>query len=135
MYWLRSRSCHVFPPSSERNRALRVDSINAYTTFGLEGAMLTAMRPQGFGGKPFVLFSSRSVHVAPPSVVMNKPLPLGDVGLSPPERKVQPLRRKSHMPAKMTFGSAELIDIIEQPVERFAPFRIFVQLFPPSVVL
>src|SRR5580704_13173824 len=135
MNWLRSRSCHVFPPSSERNSALRVDSISAYTTFGLEGAMLTAMRPQGFGGKPLALFSFRSLHVAPPSVVINKPLPLDDVGLSPPERNVQPFRRKSHMPAKITFGSAELMDIIEQPVERFAPFRIFVQVLPPSVVL
>src|ERR1700741_2729688 len=113
MYWLRSRSCQVFPPSSERNRALRVDSISAYSTFGLEGAVLTAIRPQGFGGNPLAPFASRSAHVAPPSVVMNRPLPLGDVGLSPPERNVQPFRRKCHMPTKITFGSAELMAIME----------------------
>ena len=28
-----------------------------------------------------------------------------------------------------------VLEIIEQPVERFAPFRILFQLFPPSAVL
>src|SRR5256884_7275485 len=67
--------------------------------------MATAMRPQGFAGSPLPLCSSSSCQVRPPSVVLKKPLPLGDVGLSPPDRKVQPFRRKSHMPAKRTFGS------------------------------
>jgi hypothetical protein len=35
----------------------------------------------------------------------------------------------------MVFGFDSSIDIIEQPVERFAPFKTFVQDFPPSVVL
>src|SRR5215469_11862604 len=104
-------------------------------TSGLEGAMATAMRPQGFAGSPLALFSSRSCQVAPPSVVLKKPLPLGEVGLSPPERKVQPLRRKSHMPAKSTFESCELIEIIEQPVDGLGPFRILLQVLPPSDVL
>ncbi len=39
------------------------------------------------------------------------------------------------MPAKRTFESCGLMEIIEQPVERFAPFRILLQLLPPSVVL
>ena len=30
--------------------------------------MVTATRPQGLGGRPFALFSSSSVQVAPPSV-------------------------------------------------------------------
>src|SRR2546429_8475169 len=81
--------------------------------------MATAMRPQGFAGSPLPLCSSSSCQVRPPSVVLKKPLPLGDVGLSPPDRKVQPFRRKSHMPAKRTFGSPEFIEIIEQPVDGF----------------
>ena len=93
------------------------------------------MRPQGFAGRPLAVFSSSSCHVAPPSVVLKKPLPLGDVGVSPPERKVQPFRRKSHMPAKRTFGSWGFIDIIEQPVDGFGPFRVLFQVLPPSVVL
>src|SRR5260370_30552579 len=104
-------------------------------TFAFEGAMVTAIRPQGFAGSPFALFSSSSCHVAPPSVVLKKPLPLGAVGPSPPERNVQPLRRKSHMPAKSTLESCELIEIMEQPVERFAPFRTLFQVLPASVVL
>src|ERR1700722_4704389 len=135
MYWLRSRSCQVFPPSSDRKSALRGDSISAYTTLGFEGAMVTATRPQGFGGRPLALVWSSSVQVTPPSVEVKSPLPLGAGGPSPPERKVQPLRRKPHMPAKRTWGSAELMDIMEQPVERFAPFRILFQDLPPSVVL
>src|SRR5689334_5920879 len=102
---------------------------------GFEGATATAIRPQGLGGNPLALFSSSSCQVAPPSVVLKKPLPLGDVGLSPPERNVQPFLRKSHMPAKRTLESCELIEIMEQPVEVFGPFRILSQVLPPSVVL
>src|SRR5690349_1311133 len=104
-------------------------------TSGFDGATATAMRPQGLGGNPLAVFSSSSCQVAPPSVVLKKPLPLGDVGLSPPERKVHPLRRKSHMPAKITLGSCELMDIMEQPVEGLGPFRILFQVLPPSLVL
>src|ERR1035438_2918740 len=135
MNWLRSPSFQVLPPSSERNSALRVDSIIAYTTLGFPGATATAMRPQGLAGNPAADFSSKSFQVAPPSADTKSPLPLGAVGPSPPERNVQPLRRKSHIPAKSTLGSWELMEIIEQPVERFAPFRILFQVFPPSVVL
>src|SRR6266481_3287632 len=132
---LRSRSSHVLPPSSERKRALRVDSIIAYTTFGFAGAIVTATRPQGFAGSPFALFSSSSFQVLPPSVVWKKPLPLGALGFSPPELNVHPFRRKSHMPAKRTLGSCGFMEIIEQQVERFTPLRILLQLLPPSVVL
>src|ERR1700757_967027 len=97
--------------------------------------MATAMRPQGFAGSPLALFSSSSCQVRPPSVVLKKPLPLGDVRLSPPDRNVQPFRRKSHMPTKRTFGSSEFMEIIEQPVDGFEPFRILSQVLPPSVVL
>ena len=107
----------------------------AYTTFGFDGAIVTAMRPHGFAGSPLALFSSSSFHVAPPSAVWKNPLPLAAVAFSPPDRKVQPFRRKSHMAAKSVFGSCEFMEIIEHPVERFAPFRILFQLLPPSVVL
>src|SRR5258708_7701303 len=97
--------------------------------------MLTATRPQGLAGSPFALFSSSSFQVDPASVDWKRPLPPGAVEFSPPDRKVQPLRRKSHMPANRVFESWELIEIIEQPVEAFVPFRILFQLLPPSVVL
>src|SRR5258708_22713077 len=130
---LRSRSSQVLPPSSERKNALRVDSIKAYTTFGFDGAIVTATRPQGFAGSPLALFSSNSFHVAPPSVLWKKPLPLAAVAFSPPERNVHPFRRKSHIPPKRILESCGLMEIIEPPVERFAPFRILLQLFPPSL--
>src|SRR5579859_6452051 len=97
------------------------------------------MRPQGLAGSPLALFSSSSFQVAPPSVVLNNPLPLESVAFFPPERKVQPLRRKSHRPAKSVLESLGSIEIIEQPVEglveRLEPLRILVQLLPPSMVL
>src|SRR6266853_2434773 len=97
--------------------------------------MLTATRPQGLAGSPLALFPSSSFQVDPPSVDWKRPLPLGAVEFSPPERNVQPLRRKSHMPANRVFESCELMEIIEQPVEALPPFRILFQVFPPSVVL
>src|SRR5688572_13014900 len=125
MFWLRSRICHVAPPSSERYSALSggTASMTAYTTLGFDGATVTATRPQGFFGRPLPLASSSCVHVAPPSVDLNRPLPLGASGPSPPERNVQPLRRKSHMPAYSALGFLESIEIIEQPVDAFAPDR------------
>src|SRR5438105_7528931 len=97
--------------------------------------MATATRPHGLGGNPFARRSSSSVHVVPRSALLNRPLPLGAPGSSPPERNVHPLRRKSHIPAKSVFGFVGSIDIIEQPVDRLAPARIFVHDFPASVVL
>src|SRR5512147_3091408 len=97
MFWLRSRSSHVLPPSSERYRPLSggTASTNAYTTFGFDGATSTATRPHGPCGRPFALEASSRVHVAPPSVLFINALPLGASGPSPPDRNVQPLRRKS----------------------------------------
>jgi len=68
-------------------------------------------------------------------VLLNSPLALGAVSPSPPERNVHPLRRKSHIPAYTVFGFFGSIDIIEQPVDGFDPFRIFVHVCPPLVVL
>src|SRR5256712_12798949 len=107
--------------------------MTAYTTSGLDGARATATRPHGLDGSPFALLSS--VQDAPPSLLLNRPLPLGAVGPSPPERNVHPLRRKSHMPAKIVFGFCGSSDSIEQPVERVDPFSTFTPVLPPSVVL
>src|SRR5712692_1147518 len=93
------------------------------------------MRPHGFEGSPPAVFSSSSIHDAPPFVLLKSPLPLKAFGPSPPERNVQPLRRKSQSPAKIVCGFCLSIEIIEQPVEAFGPFKILVQVLPPSMVL
>src|SRR5258707_7408579 len=100
---------------------------------GFDGAVVTAVGPHGLNGSPFA--EEISCHVAPPSVVLYRPLALAVPGPSPPERNVQPLRRKSHMPAKSTFGFDGSMVMIEQPVEAFGFLRTFVHVFPPSVVL
>src|SRR2546428_13386534 len=108
--------------------------MNAYTVAGFEGATAIAIRPHGFEGSPVALFSSSSVHDAPPSVLLNRPLPLGASGPSPPERNVHPLRRKSHIPANSVFGFCGSIAIMEHPVDALGPFRTSVHVLPPSVV-
>src|SRR5919198_3502918 len=102
---------------------------------GLEGATATATRPHGLGGSPEPAVAVRSVQVAPPSMLLNRLDALGAVALSPPERNVQPRRRKSHMPAYSVLGCAGSIEIIEHPVERLPPFSALVHVLPPSVVL
>src|SRR5256886_13340412 len=103
--------------------------------FELEGAIATARRPYGFFGNPLLASPVISVQVLPPSEERNNPLPEGAVGLSPPERYSQPFRRKSHMEANMTSGLLGSIFMSVQPVERFAPFRTWFHILPPSVVL
>src|SRR4051794_15428601 len=101
--------------------------------FAFDGAATTSTRPHGFDGSPLEL--EMSLHVVPPSVDLKRLLPLGAFGPSPPERNVQPLRRKSHMPAYIVFGFARSIVIIEQPVEALPPFRTCDHVLPPSLVL
>src|SRR5205809_7860989 len=107
--------------------------MNAYTTLGLDGATATATRPHGLDGSPLAPLSS--VQDAPPSLLLNKPLPLVALGPSPPERNGHPLRRKSHIPAKIVFGFARSRDSIEHPVETYEPLSTFTHHRPPSVVL
>src|SRR6266705_6384953 len=137
MFWLRSSICHVLPPFSERYSAFcgGTASMKAYTMSGLDGATLTATRPHGLGGSPDALADVSSVQVAPPSVLLNRPEALGAVALSPPERNVQPRRRKSHIPAYSVLGRDGSIASIEQPVEALPPFSTCAQVLPPSVVL
>src|ERR1700730_3188800 len=99
------------------------------------GATATAMRPEGVVGKPLLPACVISRQVAPPSAERNRPLPDGAVEVSPPDRNVHPLRRKSHKPAKITFGSTGSSARLEQPVERFAPRSTRLQVVPPSMVL
>src|SRR5262245_29154063 len=102
-----------------------------------DGATTASTLPHGFGGSPAGVWAAFvsdggvraepdswgsgtiSVQLLPPSFERNSPLPLGASGPSPPERKVHPLRRKSHIPAKRTSGSTGSMDRLEQPVERF----------------
>src|SRR5215813_2126954 len=109
--------------------------MSAYTTFASEGAITTSTRPHGLAGMPLLVCELSSAQVLPPSAERKRLLPLFASGPSPPERKVQPARRKSHIPAKRTSGFAGSIARPEQPVERFEPASTRVQLFPPSVVL
>src|SRR6184192_2441619 len=100
-----------------------------------EGAIASASRPYGFFGKPLFASGVISVQVFPPSVERNNPLAEGAVGLSPPERYSQPLRRKSHIAANMISGFVGSIARSVQPVERFDPLRTWFHVLPPSVVL
>src|SRR6266480_1956895 len=103
--------------------------------FAFEGAIATAIRPYGFFGNPLLASGVISFHVVPPSVEWNNPLADGAVGLSPPERYSQPLRRKSHIEANIPLGLFGSIATSVQPVERFDPLRICSHVLPPSVVL
>src|SRR6266702_1783487 len=123
------------PPSSETNNALSGDSTKASTRLAFEGAIATAMRPYGFFGKPLLASCVISVQVLPPSVDRKSPLAEGAVGLSPPERYSQPLRRKSHRLANIMSGFVGSIAMSVQPVERFGFLRICVHVLPPSGVL
>src|SRR5258708_3075082 len=109
--------------------------MNAYTIFGSERAMTTSSRPQGFWGSPEWLAAFSSLHVFPPLVVRKNPLAVVGSGTLPPERKVHPWRRKSHRPAKRISGFVGSIASPAQPVERFGPLRMRLQVFPPSLVL
>src|SRR5215468_5377722 len=84
-------------------------------------------------GRPLAVASD--AQVLPPSVERNIPLWLDAPGPSPPERNVQPLRRKSHIPAISTSGFFGSIVTLEQPVDGFPPLSTSAQVLPPSVVL
>src|SRR5260221_4534557 len=97
--------------------------------------MARAVRPHGLAGSPAAVEASRWRNDLPPSSVTKSPLPLTASDDSPPERKVQPWRRKSQSAAKMRSGFCGSMAIDEQPVDRLLPLRIGSHDFPPSVVL
>src|ERR1700730_17094422 len=99
------------------------------------GATATAMRPYGLRGDPALPPGGTSGRASPPHAERKRPLPDGAVGVSPPERNVHPLRRKSHKAAKITFGSTGSSVKLEQPVERFAPRSTRLQVLATSTVL
>src|SRR5438876_2267244 len=134
MFWDLSRFSQVLPPSSDRYNAGSTPSIKEYTILLFEGAYSTSIRPYGLAGNPF-LPASNSLQFLPPSMERKMPLPLGASGPSPPERKVQPLRRKSHMPEYSTSEFCGSIVTEEQPVDRFLPLSIKLHVLPPSAVL
>src|SRR6478672_5755273 len=103
-------------------------------TFESEGAVTTSTRPHGFGGSPALPLSVSSAQVFPPSAERYSPLPEGAFGPSPPERNVQPLRRKSHIPAKSTSGFLGSMVSPEHPVERLPPLSTSSHVLPPSAV-
>src|SRR4029077_10797899 len=94
-----------------------------------------AMRPYGLGGSPWWAVGRNSLQVRPPSALRESPPPDAAFGPSPPERNVQPLRRKSQSAASNTSGLPGCRATLAHPVERLAPFRISCQLLPPSTVL
>src|SRR6185437_6420521 len=75
-----------------------------------------------------------STHDLPPSSLRNSPLPEAAFGPSPPDRKVQPLRRKSHRLASSTLGLSGAMLRLPHPVEGLEPLSTSCQLLPPSVV-
>src|ERR1700684_4173041 len=88
----------------------------AYTTCDFEGATASAIRPQGFAGRPLLLVSFISVQWSPPSVDSNSPLP------GPPARKARTLL--------LSWGSMRILAMCS---ESFKP--MLVQFSPPSVDL
>src|SRR6185295_7720055 len=84
-------------------------------------------------GRP--LLAVIGAQVRPASVERNMPLPLAAFGPSPPDRNVQPWRRKSHMPAISTSGFLGSIVTPEQPVDGLPPLSTSIHDLPPSVVL
>src|SRR6185436_5514591 len=99
------------------------------------GAIATSTRPHGVAGRPLLADAVSAVQVRPPSVERCRPEPLAASGPSPPERNVQPRRRKSHSPAIRTSGFDGSIATLEQPVEPLPPRSTSAQVLPPSVVL
>ena len=119
-------SVQLSPASVLTNKPPAAFSIIAYTLSVLEGATATPTIPQTPLGKPFLPESG--THVSPPSVLLYNPLP------EPPLSMLCGRRITSHIPAYKTLGFPGSITKSEHPVCSFTN-RVFVQVFPPSVVL
>src|SRR5262249_47291155 len=115
--------CHVAPPSSERNTPPESASMFAQIRFELPPDTVIPMFPQIPSGRPGLRVSS--VQWSPPSVVLNKPLPL------PPDDKSQGVRPACQNPAYNTFGLPGSITRSTTPVESLRK-KIFSHVLPPS---
>src|SRR5947209_16344237 len=82
--------------------------------------------PQTPLGKPF--FEEIFVHVSPPSVLFQRPLP------SPPLSMLYGVRTMRHVPAYKTEGLPGSITMSETPA-RLLTNKVRFHVLPPSVVL
>src|ERR1700751_4905663 len=94
------------PPSDEIYNSVFFASTIAIICFGSLGAIVMAILPNGFSGKPFLI----SFHVFPASVLLYKPL------LFPPELKLNGCLRNCHIETKSVFGFFGSIKTSAQPV-------------------
>src|SRR6266576_877023 len=119
-------SAHVAPASSLRYRPPFSFSTSAYTRFGFAPDTATPILPTIPRGRPGLRVIS--VHVSPPSVLLNRPLP------GPPDDIWYSVRYASHSAAYMTLGLVRSIAMSTAPVlsSRKSTLR---QLRPPSVLL
>src|SRR5688500_17795841 len=116
---------HVAPASSDRKTPPSAASISAYTRFGSAAETETPIFPQIAGGRPG--FLDRSVHVLPPSVVLNSPLP------GPPLDIEWGVRNTSQNPAYSTSGLLASIVRSTAPAFSLRNSTLF-HVLPPSVV-
>src|SRR5574338_964763 len=98
--------------------------MSAYMILLFEGAIATSTLPTGGFGRPAVAL----VQCAPPSWVMNTPLP------GPPLRSTHVCTSTCQAPATSVFGSAGSIARPEQPVCS-STNNTRCHVAPPSVVL
>src|SRR5215510_7239312 len=119
-------SVHVAPASSDLNKPPLSFSMSAYTRFPSAGETATPMRPNTPDGRPDARLIS--VHVSPPSVDLNNPLP------GPPLDIWYSTRYASHRPANITLGLRRSIAMSIPPV-LLSRKSTFFQVLPPSVVL
>src|SRR5215467_2032779 len=126
MFRLSLASVQVAPASSDLNKPPCSFSTMVYTRFGSAPDTATPIFPSTPAGRPCARVIS--VHVSPPSVDLNKPLP------GPPLDMVYSFRYASHIAAKTTFGLCGSIETSTAPVlePRSSTLR---HVLPPSVVL
>ena len=117
---------HVAPASSLRKRPPLSFSTRAYTRFEFAPDTDTPIRPTSPAGSPGLRVIS--VHVSPPSVLLNSPLP------APPLDIWYSLRYASHIAAYITSGLWRSIAMSIAAV-RSSRKSTLRQVAPPSLLL
>ena len=117
---------HVEPPSTDLISALGRASTSAYTTFGFDGEIATAIRPHGPGTIPSASVILRKV--SPPSRVRYSPLP------GPPDLKSYAVRRWSYIATNILSGLRGSTWMSATPVF-WSTYSFRSQVRPMSVVL